>query len=450
MQLGTDQQKAIDLILEFLKSSDVCFSLVGAAGTGKSYTISQLLPKIDELNMSIVLCAPTHKASIVMMNYCGRSAITIHSLLALTPNLYIEKFNLLDLKFLSTKDNLQIPYKGVVICDEASMINDDLFDLLIEKCKDYKCKIIFVSDKAQLFPVDTVRFSKVYTNCDKTYTLTKIYRQSDENCILPILTKLRTEEIRNFKPLHSSDGDLNVYTDIKEFVRKCAADYKQAISNKDILYTKMLVYTNKAVRNYNKAIQRFIWKDKDLFHVGDILTAYANGRSGVQLTSNGEETISYFDYYNGMDYFITNVCAGYKRLPCYGDVDGYWLTLYDNYNKSYGLIFLLTDVSKYPDLPEKIEDLRLRALKTNKWQSYMALTKSFCSYDNLIYEDRVVFKKTFDLGYSCTIHRAQGSSYNKVYIDLSNLKKCCKSAVRRQLEYVAFSRTRSDVNIFNK
>ena len=128
MQLGTDQQKAIDLILEFLKSSDVCFSLVGAAGTGKSYTISQLLPKIDELNMSIVLCAPTHKASIVMMNYCGRSAITIHSLLALTPNLYIEKFNLLDLKFLSTKDNLQIPYKGVVICDEASRINDDLFD----------------------------------------------------------------------------------------------------------------------------------------------------------------------------------------------------------------------------------------------------------------------------------------------------------------------------------
>lgn len=450
MELGIDQKTAIDLIINFLESSDTCFSLVGAAGTGKSFTISQLLPKIDQLNIPIVLCAPTHKASIVMMEYCKRPAITIHSLLALAPNLRIEKFNLLDLKF-STKNEPQFPYKGVVICDEASMINDDLFDLLLKWSKKYKCKIVFVSDKAQLFPVDTkIKFSKVYINCDQSYTLTKIYRQSDENCILPILTKLRTAEICKFNPLSSKDGNLNIYTDIKKFVSDCANDYKQAILDKNILYTKMLVYTNKAVKNYNKVIQKFIWKDAEQFHVGDILTAYSNGKNGIQLDNNGEETHKSFEYYNGMDYFITNIRAGTKRLPSYGIVNGYWITLYDNYIKSYGLIFLLTDVEDYPDLPKKIEEHRLKALKSNRWSSYMALTKSFCSYDNLIYDNRVVFKKTFDLGYSCTIHKSQGSSYTKVYIDLCNLQKCKESAIRRQLEYVSFSRTRSDINLFQK
>ena len=43
-------------------------------------------------------------------------------------------------------------FSPVVICDESSMINDDLFDLLLEKVKEFRSKVIFVGDRAQLRP----------------------------------------------------------------------------------------------------------------------------------------------------------------------------------------------------------------------------------------------------------------------------------------------------------
>ena len=61
MTLGAEQQEAINRILKWLDDkTKTSFSLVGAAGTGKSYTISQLLPKLE---LSYILCAPTHKAA---------------------------------------------------------------------------------------------------------------------------------------------------------------------------------------------------------------------------------------------------------------------------------------------------------------------------------------------------------------------------------------------------
>ena len=205
MILGTEQQEAVDKIFKWLEDKNkISFSLVGAAGTGKSSLVSQLLPK---LNIDYVLCAPTHKAALVMRNYCGTEAITLHSLLSLSPNLNIEKFDITKLLFEVTRKPNQIPPYGLVICDEASMINDDLFDLIIQKCKALKSKILFVSDKAQLLPVESTKYSKVYTNNDESFTLTKIYRQSEDNCLMPILSELRVKELSNIE--NSTSKEIN-------------------------------------------------------------------------------------------------------------------------------------------------------------------------------------------------------------------------------------------------
>lgn len=454
IKLGKEQQQAIDDILDFLKSEEeMCYSLVGAAGTGKSLTISKLL---NRLECSVCLCAPTHKAALVMQSYCNEPALTIHSMLALSPKLDIEKFDISKLQFFtlpSAKE--QIPYRGLVICDEASMINDDLFSLLVEKCEDYESKILFVSDKAQLLPVKSRKLSKVYTNCDRTFTLTKIYRQSSENCILPILTELRTKEKFDFVPLQSPDGNLNIYNNIKDFVIACAEDFKIAIQKHNILYTKLLAYTNNLVTTYNKVIQKYIWKDNVLFHKGDILTAYENGTSGVVIDSvdnKNENTIGTpFNYYNGMDYIIEDVKEDAKVIPDVGLVVGYTLQLYDDYNKIIGEVFIVTDKSIYPQLAAKLEEYRLAGIENRKmWGRYFALSKSFSTIDYLYFNDRAVVKKSFDLGYCTTVHRSQGSSYNKIYIDVNSIATCRNKTVRRQLEYVAFSRTRSDVNIYMK
>ena len=449
IQLGQEQQQAIDLILQFLKSKDTCFSLVGAAGTGKSLTISRLLPQLD---CNYQLCAPTHKAALVMRNYCDNDAITLHSMLSLSPKLDITKFDVLNLGFYMTKKPQRIPTKGLVICDEASMINDDLFDLIVERVKSYNSKILFVSDKAQLLPVQSTKYSKVYTHCDQTFTLTKIYRQSSENCILPILNDLRKAERYNFKTMHSPEGNLIVTHHLKEYLDNCVKDFKYCIDHRDILYVKALAYTNKAVKGYNRLIQNFIWGDHALFHKGDILTAYDSGTRGIVVDKEHkiDEYKVPFSYFNGMDYIIEEVEKGTKELPYVGIVEGFYLTLYDAYTKTYGKIFIVTSRAEINKIAPILENLRMDGVNQHRWKPYYNLAESFTSYDYLTFDNRTIMKRTFDLGYCSTIHKSQGSSYNKVYIDLTNLQICKDPLVRRQLEYVAFSRTRTDVNVFEQ
>ena len=146
-KLGEEQQQALEAIKNFIiDSNETSFSLFGPAGTGKSCLISYIINFIEQNGYDYALCAPTHKAALVVRNYVDREVTTLHSLLALSPKLDIFKLDLRELQFESGKNISQIPYKGVVIVDEASMINDDLFDLLEEKCKELGSKIIFCSE----------------------------------------------------------------------------------------------------------------------------------------------------------------------------------------------------------------------------------------------------------------------------------------------------------------
>lgn len=65
--------------------------------------------------------------------------MTLHKLLALSPRLDIFDLDFNNLLFQS-RSSKEIPKNGVVICDEGSMINDDLFDLLIKRCKEKMLK----------------------------------------------------------------------------------------------------------------------------------------------------------------------------------------------------------------------------------------------------------------------------------------------------------------------
>ena len=75
---------------------------------------------------------------------------------------------------------------------------------------------------------------------------------------------------------------------------------------------------------------------------------------------------------------------------------------------------------------------------------------SFLTPYDLIYEGRTVRKKTLDYGYCITSHKSQGSSYDNVLIDMGNIFLCKNDMERRQLQYVAMSRTRKDIHMLIK
>lgn len=449
MNLGEEQQYAFNLITEFIvNSKDTAFSLSGAAGTGKTFLTSYIIDWIEDKGIDYTLCAPTHKAALVMKQYTKRSASTLHRLLSLSPDIAILDLDFRELKFVTSKVTDNIPYHGIVICDEASMINDDLFDLLIEKVSNRNSKVLFFSDQKQLVPVKQRHYSKVY-NLPNKFCLSKIYRQSSESALAPVLEKLREHEILRFDNLYGKQGSLIVTSEMKEFLDKAISEIKIGIDTKNVLHTKIAAYTNKRVELYNLVIRKYLHNNDLEYNIGEILTAYENGECDTA------------EYWNSMDYIIVeNPTKVSKYLPNFCAVTGWNLTLFDPYDEVTFNIFIISRDNNnniFESLSGTIESLRLKAIEAKKrklkgsyiyWRKYYELINSFCTPINLFFDGRLIRKKSFDYGYACTTHRLQGSSIDKMFIDMKNIRTCSDDLVRRQLQYVALSRTRKDAVIF--
>lgn len=453
VELGEQQQEALEAMIAFLKDkSKRAFSLIGAAGTGKSFLMKTLIRYMEsEGETDYTLCAPTHKAKLVLSRFADREAYTLHQLLQLSPNIEILELDFKDLKFIVNDKKIRMPVGGVVVCDESSMVNDDLFDLLIEKCTNFNCKVIFVGDKCQLRPVNSLTTSKVF-NLQDRYTLTKIYRQAENNALMPILTTLRSETIDMFHSVRSEDGSLYCYSDVKPFLKSAVPAFKAAMRSGDILATKILAYTNAMVASYNNCIRRVIWEDaKEMpYHQFEFLTAYEN----LEFNS--------IKFWNSMDYIIVDEPK--KRdsyLPGFMSLPGYELTLYDSSTNDRTDIFILDkdiDSDYTQALASRIEGIRLQAINLKEngrhqqaklaWKAYYDLVGSFTSPIDLYYDNRLIRKKSFDYGYACSTHKSQGSSYGTVFVDMRNINICKDEDERRQLQYVALSRTRTDAHLF--
>lgn len=444
-KLGEEQEEALAQIKDFIKNSkNTCFSIYGPAGTGKSLMLSYIINFLEESGIDYSVCAPTHKAALVVRNYIDRDVITLHSLLALSPKLDIFKLDLRELQFESGKSINQIPYKGVVIVDEASMINDDLFDLLVERCQTMESKILFSSDKMQLSPVKSKTYSKVYSVEDK-FGLTKIYRQDSKNSIAPILEALRTHNIDVLDSCQGESGSLYIQSDLRNFIELSLPKFKEGIKNLNVLRARILAFTNARVQNYNLAVKNLLFDKDSEYNVNELLTAYSNG------SYKGQK------YYNSMDY-IVQVVTPMTKLITGVSVNGYELALWDPYYKKQFKIFILSIDNNtkeiFTHIAATIEMARMEAIyNTNKrqkgllWGKYYEILDSFATPIDLIFDNRVVVKKSFDYGYAQSIHKSQGSSYDEIFIDWRNIGICKDLEFKRQLQYVAMSRTRTNAYV---
>ena len=178
--LGNQQQEALDKILNFINSKETVYTLTGFAGSGKTFLTNTIINEFKKTGVFCTICAPTHKAKVVIEKFTGKEGYTIHKLLSLSPNINILELDFNDLKFNVPTVSSFFPTNSVIICDEASMVNDHLYDLMIDRCIRNNCKILFIGDSAQLRPVNTQNLSKVFDNPNKS-VLTEIFRQKNES-----------------------------------------------------------------------------------------------------------------------------------------------------------------------------------------------------------------------------------------------------------------------------
>lgn len=444
-----EQLHAIDRMIKFLDGPERILVLTGYAGVGKTAVMNEFVQYLDSTRGCgfFKLCAPTHKAKAVLEMATGYSATTLHKLLALSPKLDIFNLDYKDLKFRSEGMG-DIPNQGLIIIDEASMVSDELYDLLVDYCEFNQCKILFIGDVAQLSPVKNGGLSKVFSH-ENVVRLTKIFRQDENTALAPILLTLRENPISRFETQIGETGSLFCYNDTKQFMLDAVREIKQGIKHNDVNRTKLIAYTNKRVRGFNDCIRRVLFKDDEPYHKFEFLTGCEN------FEYNGNM------FFNSSDYVVTNIRRTDRNVPHFMRLPGFELNLYDNVDKQLLDVFVIDPANINPDylytLAQKIESIRLDAIQAKKWGNrtkskflwgkYFDITKSFATPVPLLFDNRVVKPQTFDYGYAITAHRSQGSSYTNVFVDIGNLKLDRDLTELRQLQYVSLSRTKTDAYV---
>ena len=442
-KLGEEQKEALLSVFSFINSSDRVFTLCGSAGTGKS-TIALLIIKYLQLNnINYRLVAPTHKSKRVLRDMTNEDVITIHQLLALKPTIDILELDLNDLQFTTSTMTNSVPNNGILIIDECSMINNQLYDFIIDSCNDKNCKVLFLGDIRQIEPVKQRTLAKPF-KCDNKFELSKIYRQSEENPLRDLLSNLRKKPQYEFNSFESKNGNLIIYDNWKPFIKENIHFFKEAIDTNDPERIKILAYTNKRVEAFNRVVREMLFDKPSEYEVGEILTGYDN------CEFNPSNTV----ITNSNDYQIKHVVKDMITIEGI-TLLGWTVVLYDFETLKLNRVFILSKDNNekvLTDLAFLIEDIRTTAIKEKNpkrrvilWKKYYKIIGSFIIPFDLTYNNRVVKKKSIDYGYALSVHKSQGSSYNNVLIDMGNIMKCVNKVELRQLQYVAVSRTRQDV-----
>lgn len=192
IELTKDQVTAIDGVMEYVKNGNEkgYISLGGYAGTGKTFTVSEIVKKMEGNRPSIAFCAFTGKAASVLRSrlhvsgfdvtdddYCG----TIHGMMYKPVKAWNPETKEMELKWEKVE---ALPY-DLIMVDEASMVSERIFNDLLH----YEVPIVAIGDHGQLPPVGD-RFS-LMMNPD--LRLETVHRQACDNPIVKLSMMARTE-----------------------------------------------------------------------------------------------------------------------------------------------------------------------------------------------------------------------------------------------------------------
>lgn len=465
-----DQQKSALYELEkFIEDYGTEITLSGYAGTGKSTIIGIFSKWLDHRigRGNIVYTAPTHRANVITkQNNPNANVYTLSALFGFTPDTDIAmEQGSLDLRELEFRSKNQVKYEPgqLIIIDEASMVQDGLYEYIQKIVAKDGVSVIYVGDSAQLRPVKSDHISKVFTaDGVPQITLTKVERTGD-NPILKEATRLRQGEGLSYQTDINDKGQGVLYTSDAATIDE---NLKQIVTseefNADPLHFRVLTATNAAVSAYNSKIRSLRYgKFAKPFVKGDIIMGYSNKL---------RKPDGSYKLVNSGDYVIQNITdTTVKFKTDKGDIefkafklsirptgstimDDFQITVIDK-NEPDSKLF---EIVEYKD---RLWRMAKEAKQDKQISKYRDLVQMAFNIDNELnitknLEDnqgRLKIRKAIDYGYAQTVWKSQGSTYSKVLIlsneiDTFGYGKDVMQ-LRNELRYVAVSRAKNFVII---
>ena len=460
-----DQQIAIDGILDFIakpfSKNDYIVGLIGAGGTGKTFITNYIINNC-KLSSSVIKCtSSTHKACRIFSEALnGKTVDTIQSTFGLRLDLKLEDFNPANPQFNPTATP-KLNNINLLLIDESSMLPAKLVTFICNKCKELRIKIIFIGDDSQLAPVNE-KESIAFKRCNKLYKLTEIIRQDSKNPIKDLLNMLRKDiNDKSFTFLsyimknkgiinYNEKGEGFTICDINKFKELININFSNEEYTKNIDMYRVVAYTNNCVSSWNNYIRNNIIKnaDKSIITKNDLIMSYETIVNEFMevIINNSEEYII-----NDIVNFVDNTYGFKGFLIKFQLVHGGKITkplfILDHTDRS-------TILAYYNALNDLINDAKnaTGGTRVKKWKKYYDFKKSYLLASNIISKDnKILYKRDIDYGFSITAHKSQGSTYDVVFVDINDMifdkNKLMYNDINDMLRrlYVACSRARKEL-----
>jgi len=468
MGLFQDQQVALDQISNFLQNDDKEHAIEGAAGTGKSFLMEAVLREAHRLNRTVSLCTPTHKAARVLAEATGSDCKTIHKTLGLKLK------EMPDGKKSILFGEMTEPVGDLLVVDEASMVNQQLMAAIRSRAKH---KILFVGDAFQLPPIEDEKKPKldcyipVFRQCKgQKSQLTEPKRQGKDNPILDLADELR-DVISNSGQLPTppiqNSGTSIICVNGADFREKYLQDFASDDFQEDEDYSRILSWTNRAASMHNHFVREQIYPgSKGLFQSGERLVANDSyelklGTDTIDLVNNTICTVRYSHRDNlygvaGQKVQVLFECERrrYQHKDClYGSEPAYGATLITPEESKWDYwtwdekvcteIFIGDDLKEIRDCIAEMRTETIARRTEIQAMNPQKITEEIEEEARLLWPNFYRKKDQFvDVRpiYASTVHKSQGSTYKRAYVDLMDIQMMPQKEMLARLLYVAVTR----------
>ena len=438
-QLTPDQARAVVELTAAIHRGDRVCRLLGYAGTGKSFSVVRLLKNFAE-ERPVILSAPTNKAAAVLRAMAeelgGKAkATTIHKVLGLRPEVDTDRGRCV-LRSVKAPD---VPDGALIVIDECSMVDSALLRFILKGAQDANAQILFVGDPAQLPPVFEAE-SPSFCGDGVTARLTEIVRQRADHPILGMTQRIRDAmtgaPVPTFQTHHGDSGSL-IHLDAADFETELLARMRSPAYQQNPDHCRVLCWTNGKSEAYNRIVRRSLLgpqADEQSIFPGETVTACSPILEGG--ISIGD-TITVLKAVPDSHHSIPCIRA---TIPSSRGILDVWV-VHPNGRDVYR-----QELSRLAKFAKSLQD------EHNAHRSAGSLQRYPQAQDKKRREAWVQFfdfkDSTFaDLRpvHSSTVHRSQGSTFNSVFVDLTDIGRSTRKDVLLKLLYVALTRASGDV-----
>ena len=458
--LNGDQKKSFDELKDFIydRNDDSIYVLKGWAGTGKTYCVSFLVKYVLDVIYpnknwyKIAVTGPTNKSVRVIKKTTGIknprvTFQTIHKLLGLTERITSDGQQ----EFVNQGDfEPQIKKTKLLIIDEVSMLNDDLFHEILRYRSDIK--IICMGDPAQIPPVgkpDCIPFMDGLLEMYgiKTLELKTIMRQKGDNPIIDTSVLIRTD-LENPYIETGIESNLNDRGEGIEFLNLNSSSIRESFNDilssyfnseefkEDPEYSKIIAWRNKTVEKMNQLVRKVIYGDESIgskILLGEKLIANNPiiEMGQILFNTNDEFTVDKFeiktekvrvaDEEGGLKYYETGVTFlndEDKKIT-------YFIDILHEDSESY--FFVLANTLKKIAIEKKC--------KEKSWIKYYDFIRRFADVS---------------YAYSITAHKSQGSTYTTAFVLEDDIDVNPNVVERNRIKYTAYTRSSKKLYVLKR